>query len=684
MTPIQISTEFKAQAKKAILSILFFMFTYLVLLILAVALTVACVLGGIGIIIAVPKFITLVLGIGLASFGLLILFFLLKFMFKSHKTDRSHLHEITREDEPELFRVIDDIVREVGTKSPKKVYLSTDVNAAVFYDSNFWSMFLPIRKNLQIGLGLVNAVSKSELKAILSHEFGHFSQETMKVGSYVYNMNQVIFNMLYDNEGYESFIGRWAGITAYFAIFVILAVKIVAGIQWILRKQYALLNKTHMGLSREMEFQADEIAANVTGFEPLKNSLLRLPLADHSLNAVLSFCEGKISHNLKSENIYPEHAFVMNFQAEQDMLQFKNGFPEVTLGVLNRFDKSKLVIKNQWASHPNMEERVERLEKTGLKVRHVDWEPANNLFKHIGQTQKELTAKMYSTIQFQAEPKFFTVEEFQTEYTRKFYANTFSKIYNGYYDHKNPLLFEIAEACTVKGDSTLKELFSDQVIDLVYTAIALQNDIETLNQIVRKEVNVKTFDYDGVRYRGRDTRELLPRLDAELKQLNEQIRQNDMEVFAFFKRCAESRNSVSRLEGLYHEFFAHDKNYDTKYKVYECIAQSLQFVNVQTPFEEITANFAHVRSLETCFKDEIREMLDNARYAPELTNEIRENLKRYLSKEWVYFDNQEYCEGNLEVLTKAMNHYVFLLSRGYFLIKKELLVFQEELIVHGQ
>lgn len=51
-------------------------------------------------------------------------------------------------DQPELFTLIREVVRDVDTDFPKRVYLSADVNAAVFYDSRFWSMFLPIKKNL--------------------------------------------------------------------------------------------------------------------------------------------------------------------------------------------------------------------------------------------------------------------------------------------------------------------------------------------------------------------------------------------------------------------------------------------------------------------------------------------------------------------------------------------------------
>jgi Zn-dependent protease with chaperone function len=88
-------------------------------------------------------------------------------------------------------------------------------------------------------------------------------------------------------------VQRWANVSGYFSIFVIIAGKINEGIQWILRKLYVVVNKNYLGLSREMEFHADEIAASVTGYEPLKNSLLRMALADLSFNNVLNFYNNK-------------------------------------------------------------------------------------------------------------------------------------------------------------------------------------------------------------------------------------------------------------------------------------------------------------------------------------------------------------------------------------------------------
>lgn len=680
MKDIKISPEFKTQTTKAVLSIALFILTYLLMLILALGLTVLCVYGGIMLIAIRPMFITIALGIGLASLGVLVLFFLLKFIFKSHKVDRSHLTEIKQADEPKLFKMIDDIVKEVGTNFPKKVYLSNDVNAAVFYDSSFWSMFFPIKKNLQIGLGLVNTVTQSELKAILSHEFGHFSQKTMKVGSYVYNVNQVIFNLLFDNESYDNLMQKWANASGYFSIFVIIAIKIIEGIKWILRQIYVVVNKSYMALSREMEFHADEIAANVTGYEPLKNSLLRLPLADHSLSSVLSFYDIKIAENKKSENIYKDHLFVTNFLAKENNIEIINDLPQISENEINKFNKSKLVIKDQWASHPSTEDRIAMLEKTGLSSTNLNNEPANLLFTDIEKTQRELTQKIFKEVNYSGECSDLTFEIFQTNFKEEFFKNTFSKVYNGYYDNKNPLYFDIDKIEQSTKNIELEDLFSENKIEEVYTAISLQNDIESIKQISNNTYDVKTFDYDGIKYSKKDCKSLISKLEKELELLTEKIKTNDIEIFKYFRSIEQKVNLNPSLEKLYNHFFNYDKEFDVKYDVYIQLSNELQFVNYTTPIEQIRANFIKVEALEERLKKGISEILESQDYQTELTKEIKENFELYLTKKWQYFGNEKYFDKNLEMLFSAMNNYAFLLSRGYFLTKQKLLKYQEELI----
>ncbi len=680
---VQLSPAFKAQTTKAIIAIGVFILTYLLILVLAVILTVLCVYGGIALIMTAPRIITIGLGIGLSSLGIFVLIFLLKFMFKSHKIDRSHLQEISRAQEPALFKMIDDIVEKVGTSAPKKVYLSADVNAAVFYDSNFWSMFLPIRKNLQIGLGLVNTVTQDELKAILAHEFGHFAQKTMKVGSYVYNVNQVIFNMLYDNEGYEQLVERWANSSGYIAIFAALAFKIVQGIQWVLRQLYAIVNKSYMGLSREMEFHADEIAASVTGYEPLKSSLLRMDLADDSFSQVLNFYTKKVEDSEKSTNLYPEQLFVMNFLAADHELPIKENLPVVTSEDVGKFNKSKLVIENQWASHPSTEQRIARLEQTNLKAEQITYTPANKVFSDIAERQAAFTNRIFQEVSYPAEATAISLTSFQAAYQEQVESNTFSKIYNGYYDQRNPVYTAEHASYTAIEQLDRADLFSDEKVDWVHTAVALHNDISTIYQIAENAIPVKTFDYDGKKYNRKESEKLITQLTQELEQILNRLKQNDIQVFRFFQACEQGQQKDNRLEQLYQSFQAFDTYFDEKHAIYTQLAEALQFVSVTTPIEQIRANFAQIATLEKTFKSNIQELLADDAYQSTMTQAMRDNFELYGSQDWEYFGNESYLERNLGLFTTALDDYVFLLSRGYFLLKKQLLDYQEQLWVQS-
>lgn len=678
---IEVSTNFKKMTTKAIISIAVFLIVYILLLLLAVSLTVLCVFLGVKIIIAKPIFFTIALGIGLASFGFFILGFLFKFIFKKHKIDRSHLTEITEETEPKLFKFIKDIVVEIDTDFPKKIYLSNDVNASVFYDSSFWSMFFPIKKNLQIGLGLVNTSTEQEFKAIMAHEFGHFSQKSMKVGSYVYNVNQVIFNMLYDNESFDRMIQQWANISGYFSIFVIIAVKIIEGIQWILKKMYEFININYLALSREMEFHADEVAANVAGYLPLKESLLRMDLADHSYNSVLSFYENKLTENVKSSNLYKEQNYVLKFLADKSSLTIKNDLPLVSPLDLSKFNKSKLVIKDQWASHPSTEERIANLERINISKDNVKEQSANLLFSDIEKLQEKLTKKLFSFVENADDLAVLQIEDFKTQYHSDFENNSFNKMYNGYYDHKNPNYFDIVTATgVVNQNHNIEYFFSKENIDMIYDYLALENDKNTLVNIENKTFAVKTFDYDGQKYKAQESSLLLPKIEKEIEELKVKITNNDVAIFSYFYQLAKDKEVGSELKSKYNQFFTNDQIHDKKAELYTKLINATDFLRVTTPFETIVTNLRTLKNIEAELKKEIKLLLENELLQSDIIASSRENFENYLKEDYIYFSNNEYKDKELNILFRAINDFSYYTARSYFFLKKDLLNFQAGLL----
>lgn len=675
---IQVSQDFRKKAKAAVSSIVVFIFVYFLIFLFTVVLALACIAGGIWLIAAKPMFLTLMIGIGLAATGLFVFYFIIKFLFKKHINDRSYLTEIKRSEEPELFKMIDEIVQEAETNFPKKVYLSYDVNASVFYDSSFWSMFFPIQKNLTIGAGLINTTTKQELKAILSHEFGHFSQRSMKVGSYVYNVNQIIFNLVNDDASYRNSLEKFAGFSGYFTFFASLAIFFTSKIQWILAKMYSYVNIRHMALSREMEFHADEVAANIAGSVSLEESLLRLDLADNSYQNVIKFYENKISnnHNISSKNIYKEQLFVMNFLADQSELETKYDLPYVKLAESGLFNKSKLNIENQWASHPSTEDRVAKLRQLNI-VKDRDDQPAKNLFKDFEKTEEKLTAKLFANVKYERGRTDLDFEIFKAEFENQYQKDSFDKIFNNYYDNKNPDP-EVQE--NILSDSlNFDLLFDNEKVELVYTLIALENDKKTIEAIASKEFVLKTFDYDGTKYKAAEAKNLIPEIDQSITEIKHQIKKNDSDIYNYFLKISENQGRKSNFINIYQSFCDYDKQYEEKYKLYTDLVNGTAFISARTPFEHIKKNFVKLLPLEENLKQEIRFHLQNPLLISELNEKDLKDLNDYIEREHIYFRNEEYFDFNLQLLIKAINMLPYFLHRKYFFIKKEVLTLMKDL-----
>jgi Zn-dependent protease with chaperone function len=678
---VTISPAFRKSAIKAICSIILFIAFYLFVLAGAIGLVLLCVYFAINLIIFKPAFITLVLAAGIIGFGILILVFLIKFLFKKNVTDRSGMTELRETEQPELFAYISEIVRAVGTRFPKKIYITHDVNAFVFYDSSMLSMFLPVKKNLAIGLGLVNTVNRSELKAILGHEFGHFSQRSMKIGSYVYNVNKVIYDMLFENNAYGNMIQSWSGIHSIISIFVVFAVKIVQSIQWVLSKIYRLVNIHHLSLSRAMEFHADEVAASITGSKPLVSSLLRLNLADHAYNEVLRFYSSRLKDRVHSANIYPEQWHVMLFESEQIRIPLSEGFPEVTPEEMGRFNKSKLVVKNQWASHPETEERVENLQRLNTPGPDQEHAPAWTLFRNKTSLQEQITRQIFSLEKAGTGPiSLMELAGFTAVYEEEYRKNNFPASYFGYYDHHNPAAFDLDG--TIGGSSAIQDansFFTPAHGEQAAAIHAMSQDLQGLRQIASGTTPVKYFDYDGRKYTLGESTALVEELEQELKKSENQLQETDKAAYAVFAGKASAAGKLEELKQKYISLFSLERKFEAINNAYADIRSATQFMFEVLQPDLIRSHIQDLYQAEIHFRKQLRIMLDGTDHRPVITGEIQKDLETYMAAQHIYFDGRNYDDMGTEILFTAINHYEYVASSAYFKSKKELLEFQLQL-----
>lgn len=244
-----------------------------------------------------------ILNLGAIAGSAMLFLFLLKGLFHRRPFSSDGLIEITEAEQPRLFAFLRKLCRDAGSALPGKVYLAHDVNAAVAYPRSLLSLVFPIRKNLVIGLGLVSALDLSELKAVLAHEFGHFSQSSMKLGQYVYVANGVVADIVFGRDRWDDALRAWRSVDIRLSF----PAWTLTGVVWVLRRVLELafrgINLANLSLSRQMEFNADLHAVRLAGSDAIVSGLWKVERASlayqHALSGLASVAEhGKFSDDV--------------------------------------------------------------------------------------------------------------------------------------------------------------------------------------------------------------------------------------------------------------------------------------------------------------------------------------------------------------------------------------------------
>jgi Zn-dependent protease with chaperone function len=647
---LAVSPAFRKQVSAVIGSIVLFALVYLILVIAAVGLAIACCWLGIALIIALPKFLTLMVGLGLMGVGISVIVFLFKFIFAVAKDENSRRVAVTEEEQPRLFAFIRRLTEETQTPFPQKIYISPDVNACVFYNSSFWSMFLPVRKNLEIGLGLVNSINISEFKAVMAHEFGHFSQKSMKLGSFTYNVNRVIHNMLYENNSYTSFLSAWGNIHGYLSIFAAITVRIARGIQWILRGMYKFINRNYMGLSREMEFHADTVAAGVSGGNNLVTALSRIEVAGSCYATALNNAGDKLKENKITRNIFTNQLTVLRSLAGEYRLPVQNGLPEISYSFVQSFSRSRINYRDQWASHPTLAERKAHLDK--LDIGAV---PDNNspwiLFDNPEALQEQLTKDLYREVAVKDEVHEYDGQEFEAWYARERAAYALPEVYKGFYDDRYIQLKDWnREEEQNDPTKTFDELFNDETGQLQSSISRLEKDMETVKAIKDGRLDVTSFDFDGTKYSRKDADEVIRMLEKDINTFTTRQQTLDKEAYRFFLQKAADKEGI---KNAYQSLRTLSLQYDS---YVEGVNTLLKTIN---PFYEGNITLEQVNSIISTLKDQLepalkkayQQLMDEDLLTKENNGELYASLKTFAEKDYFYFVSGEFQNNELNELT---------------------------------
>lgn len=643
---IKPSPEFRNSVSGVIISIIVFFLFYLLLIAAAAMVMLAAGWAGITLIAAKPSFITLAAGAGIIALGIMLFVFLFKFIFSSTKDENLYRIEIKEREHPELFSFIRNLNRDTQTKFPKKIFLSPEVNAMVFYNSSFWSLFFPVRKNLEIGLGLVNALNVSEFKAVLAHEFGHFSQRSMKVGSYIYTVNKVIYNLVYEYDNWDNTLSSWAQTGGIFGFFAGITFWLVERVRSILKVAYNLINVSYMKLSREMEYHADLIAISVSGNESFKSALRKIEFSSFAYDYTAGYLNSLASNEKASEDIYLNHSFTTSFLARHNKISVQDGNPTITdEDIENNVIKSRVNIKDQWASHPTLNDREQNIGKVNIETQ-VNTDSAWTLFSNPEELKKQVTRNLYQIGFPNVIFKPLDNSEFQGFVETEINKFKISEEYNGFYEDRYLSTFEFKELISSGTSKKFQELYSKGNIEKIKRLESNKVDLEVLGQISLKQIQTKYFEFDNKKYKRKDARELINSLKNEIKKEEQFIVDIDKDSFIYNYQNSKSANKEKELVELYQSYFqvaSTLKSVDEINVKFQNFANSL-YTKPRWTEDEIKQLAAELSSLEKQFRDFLKSQDVQSLTEHIDSEEQKEVLKEYVNNSKFYSKTSDFDE----------------------------------------
>ena len=494
-----------------------------------------------------PQWNPLFNGLGGLACGMLFLF-LLKGLFKGRRADRNMLVELKRQQQPDLFEFIDKLCDEVGAPRPRKVFVSPDVNAAVIYDLSLINLVLPLKKDLLIGLGLVNSINLTEVKAVLAHEFGHFSQRSIGVQSYVYVSRQILADIVYARDKWDDFLNWWCRIDLRLS-FPAWGLK---GLVWALRKGlagiYRGINLLDLAMSRQMEFNADDVAVSAAGSDAIVNSLCRLDFANQALETAAHDLHVAADHGLFTRDLF-FHQTAATIWLRQLRKDPRLGLPpelaeDANAAPVQVFDPAKGDdgIPPMWRSHPPNHEREANAKRHYLRVPIDDRAPWL-LFHDVDALKMEVSKRFYNLGLERREPyvptdpdavqKFIDAEHAETTYDPK---------YHGLYDDRfiNPGELPAVVPQVTNNDwpadriaAFLREWPGADLEQKMKEYRDRQGDFNLLQGLHSGDYTLKgkTFKLREVDYTASDVKWLFEMVDKELAEDHKNFHAIDAQVF---------------------------------------------------------------------------------------------------------------------------------------------------------
>jgi Zn-dependent protease with chaperone function len=633
--------QYKMQALMVLLALLLFFLLYFGLMFFCVAFSLWAIFlcpfdnrpGSVWPIIKVVSLLFVI------PFGILFIY-LVKNLFKFERAQKEFLIELFEDEHPKLFDFIHNVCEETGAPIPKHVYVDYRVNAAAIPDTtSIFHLLLPTGKSLLIGLGLVNAINLTEFKAMLAHEFGHFSQKTMKIGTYVYTVHRILYQIVYGEDWFDRMIVGWSRLDPRIAW----PAYIVRATLWVLRKILGLMWYVVVffdrAMSRQMEFNADLVAVSLTGSDAPVHLLHRCYYADVCFGQAIDDLRIAMSHHLYTSDLFYHQSAsgpIVRKKRKDPRLAEPAALPDDPNETTTVFDESDDKVAEMWQTHPSCYDREQNAKDHYIRT-HFDERSPWLLFDNVEELRERVTYKFYrfyfkiSKDVILADP-----EEVQGFIDDEYADRTYDSRYQGLYDNRNLVLKDINTmakdgskhpwSITELAD-THKTLYNAEVkhrSQLYYKRI---EEFHMLNAVQNGWFRPKDneLEFRGDTYDLDDAKRLLKKVDKEIEKDNRWLGELDKKVFmTYFQMALHINQEVA--EELYRRYDFHLELQAIWYELTKQnrpVQAAIAFLNNQQSGQ---LQSHHFKELLNIFRDAHKAMKSMLRNSEDLTLPGLKNL----------------------------------------------------------
>lgn len=290
---------------------------------------------------------------------------MLKSLFSRPRPQVDLGQRLREDDAPRLWELLREVARKVGTRTVDKVFMTVGTDLAVIERGKLSARLRDRGERvLLLGAGVLGGLSVHQLRAILAHEYGHFSNRDTAGGDVAMTVNASLLStaMTLAQSGVSPFNPTWQ----------------------FLRLFSSLFERITRGASRLQEVMADQFAALAYGAPAfcagLEMVIRRSVQFDFEVDHLVKRAEGNKQpiHNL----------YVTPTLDDGKTYELEAAIQKVLAAPGSAYD-----------SHPPPQRRMDLVRRSGVSsLTAAHDEPAWSLFRDQSKLQSVLTEEVNETL----------------------------------------------------------------------------------------------------------------------------------------------------------------------------------------------------------------------------------------------------------------------------------------------